>query len=474
MFMAETDEIGILKALVHSLLAEVERLKARVHELEAQNADLLARLAQTSANSHKPPSSDGYSKKPLPKPALPKEPGKKPGGQAGHPGQTLEMVGQPDLIHRHQPTHCGRCGLALAGEGRLVSRRQVFDLPQPRLWVEEHQLIARQCRCGCVQTGQFPAHVAAPVQYGPRIQAQSLLLNVDYRIPFAKVSRLWGDLTGYAYNPATLASAQAVAFERLAPVEQQIKEQLIQAPVCHFDETGIRLGGKLHWLHVACTPQYTHLFVHPKRGQDALRCEQSVFEHCGNWTVHDCWASYFTAGQGRHSLCGAHLLRELQALVDRGRQWASALHAYLLKAYQATRCGPIALEDQTQWLQEYDRLCQQADQEELPALVFFKADGRTGRAKRSKGRNLLERLILHRQAVLAFALEPGVPFTNNQAERDLRPAKVKQKVSNCFRTLEGAASYARISGFVSTMRKNGMNVIDQLTNVLSGNFSWAT
>lgn len=255
--MAETDDIGIFKALVHSLLAEVERLKARVHELEAQNADLLARLAQTSANSHKPPSSDGHKKKPLPKPALPKEPGKKPGGQAGHPGRTLEMVGLPDLTHRHQATHCGRGGLALAGEGQLVSRRQVFDLPQPGLGVEEHQLMAHQCTCGCVQTGQFPAHVTAPVQYGPRIQAQSLLLNVDYRIPLAKVSQLWGDLTGYAYNPATLASAQAVAFERLAPIEQHIKEQLIQAPVCHFDETGIRLAGKLHWLHVACTPEYT-------------------------------------------------------------------------------------------------------------------------------------------------------------------------------------------------------------------------
>lgn len=203
-------------------------------------------------------------------------------------------------------------------------------------------------------------------------------------------------------------------------------------------------------------------------------CEQSVFEHCRNWTVHDCWASYFTAGQGRHSLCGAHLLRELQALAEQGRQWASALHTYLLKAYQATRCGPIAPKDQPQWRAEYERLCRLADQEETPALVFFKADGSTARAKRSKGRNLLERLIRHQQAVLAFAFEPGVPFTNNQAERDLRPAKVKQKVSNCFRTLAGGTYYARIAGFVSTLRKNGMNVTDQLTCVLSGNFTWAT
>lgn len=255
-----------------------------------------------------------------------------------------------------------------------------------------------------------------PLRRPGRIHAHSILLNVDYRIPFAKVSQLWSELTGYAYNPATLTTAQAIAFERLAPIEEQIKAHLTQAPVCHFDETGVRLGGKLHWLHrsagaVACTPEYTHLFVHPNRGQAALRSEQSVFEDCHNWTVHDCWASYFTAGQGRHSLCGAHLLRELQSLIDQGRQWASAMHAYLLRAYQSTRCGPIAPTDQTQWLAEYERLCQQGDEEELPALVFFKADGRTGRSKRSKGRNLLERLIRHQQAVLAFAFEPGVPFT---------------------------------------------------------------
>lgn len=261
-----------------------------------------------------------------------------------------------------------------------------------------------------------PRSSMAPLRRPGRIHAHSILLNVDYRIPFAKVSQLWGELTGCAYNPATLATAQAIAFERLAPIEESIKAHLTRAAVCHFDETGVRLGGKLHWLHrsagaVACTPEYTHLFVHPNRGQAALRSEQSVFEDCHNWTVHDCWASYFTAGQGRHSLCGAHLLRELQSLVDQGRQWASAMHAYLLRAYQATRCGPIVPTDQAQWLAEYERLCQQGDGEELPALVFFKADGCTGRSKRSKGRNLLERLIRHQQAVLAFAFEPGVPFT---------------------------------------------------------------
>lgn len=465
--MVETDDIAQLKALILAQQEEITALKAVI-------ADLTARLGQNSANSHKPPSSDGLAKKPTIKPALPKQAGKKPGGQPGHPGKTLHFVQQPDCIHTHQATQCQHCGLLLQGPGRVVARRQVFDLPQPRLFVEEHRLMAHQCSCGCVQTGQFPAGVDAPVQYGPRIQAQSVLLNVDYRIPFAKVRQFWTDLTGYGYNPATLISTQIALDEQLMPIETWIKEQLKAAVVCHFDETGVRVGGKLEWLHVASDAHYTHLFVHPKRGQDALLSPQSIFSDCLNWTVHDCWASYFSVGKGRHALCGAHLLRELAALMEAGSVWPNAMHSYLLETYKASRHGPIPADEQAQWRSRYKQLCEQADEQELPPIVFLKANGGTRRAKRTKGRNLLDRLILHQDAVLAFAFEQGVPFTNNQAERDLRPVKVKQRVSGCFRTESGAGVYARISGFVSTMRKNGQNVVDQLANVLSGSFQWAT
>lgn len=466
-------DIGELRTLIVSLMAEVQRLKARVDELEAENTELRRRLAQNSTNSSKPPSSDGLTQKPIIKPALPKQGGKKPGGQTGHMGNTLHMVESPDLIHTHRATHCHQCGLTLDGSGRLVSKRQVFDLPAPRLWVEEHQLIAHQCRCGCQARGQFPTDVAAPVQYGPRIQAQSVLLNVDYRIPFAKVQQFWADLTGYSYNPATLISTQTALGEQLAPIEAQIKEQLKAAHVCHVDETGVRVEGKLHWLHVASNESYTHLFVHPKRGKDALLSEQSVFGDCLNWTVHDCWKSYFSVGKGRHALCGAHLLRELAGLMESGSVWARQMHGFLLDAYKASRQGPITGREAVHWRACYRQVCEQADEEELAPLVFFKANGRTGRTNRSKGRNLLERLILHQAAVLAFAFERGVPFSNNQAERDLRGVKVKQRVSGCFRTESGAAVYARISGFVSTMRKQGRNVVDALASVLNDGFQWA-
>lgn len=471
--MVEGNDIFELKALISSLLVEIEGLKGRVRELEMENADLRNQLSQNSTNSHKPPSSDGY-KKPVIKPGLPKEAGKKAGGQAGHVGKTLQLVDYPDSIHTHQATQCHQCGLALQGSGQIVARRQVFDLPQPRLWIEEHQVLSHQCSCGCVQTGSFPPEVSAPVQYGPRIHAQSILLNVDYRIPFAKVSQLWADLTGYAYNPATLISTQTALDERLVPIQEHIKTQLTKAQVCHFDETGVRVGGKLQWLHVASNQDYTHLFVHNHRGQQALLSDQSVFGQCHNWTVHDCWASYFAAGKGHHSLCGAHLLRELAALIEQGSIWAKDMHGYLLQAYKATRHQPIALNQQHQWRSRYQQLCQQADAEELPGLVFFKPDARTTRPKRSKARNLLERLMTHREAVMAFAFHQEVPFSNNQAERDLRPIKVKQRVSGGFRTQCGADVYARIAGFVSTMRKNRLNLVEQLANVLTDTFVWAT
>lgn len=481
--MVETNDIDELKALIYSLMAEIEGLKARVNELEADNAQLhtentalKARLALNSANSHKPPASDGLARKPLIKPAIAKDQAKKPGGQPGHPGKTLKSVELPDTFRQYIPSHCQQCGLALTDTPTMVERRQVFDLPQARLHVDEHQVFQRQCGCGCVERGAFPAYVTAPVQYGPRIQAQSILLNVDYKLPFAKIRQFWADVVGYAYNPATLSRAQDSLSTQLIPTEDHVKAQLQAAMVCHFDETSLRVGGKLQWLHVACTPLWTYLFVHPSRGQKALKSAQSIFEGCTNWLVHDCWSSYFVAGKGRHALCGAHLLRELQGQVDQGRQWAKVFHEYLLALYKASRYGPLPTNERRGWQQAYRQLCEQGLEEELPPLVFYNKAGKAlnKRPKQSKGRNLLNRLVAHEQAVLAFAFEEGVPFTNNEAERALRPAKIKQKVSGCFRTEAGAATYARIAGFVATMRKQQCNVVEQLADVIQGRFQWAT
>lgn len=463
--MVETKDIAQLKALIADQHTLIEQLRA-------ENAELRARLTKNSTNSHKPPTSDGLSKKPTIQPALPKEVGKKQGGQVGHKGDTLQMSAAPDQIITQQASHCQACGLPLEGPGQLMARRQVFDLPKPRLEVVEYQLLAHTCGCGCISQGQFPAHVKAPVQYGTRLKATSLVLNTDYRIPLQKLSDLWQHWVGQRVNTATLLSAQVQIHEQLEPIEAHIKEQIVAAPVSHHDETGLRVGGKLHWGWVSSTALWTYLFIHPKRGKAALQSAQGIFEQCLGWTVHDCWAPYFALGKGRHALCGAHLVRELQGLQERGRNWAGAMQAHLLSLYKQSREGPLQGPARQQALAEYIRLLELGHQQEYHIVLLNQKGLPTRQAYRSIGHALLHRLESRQAQVLAFALEPDVPFSNNQAERDLRHVKVKQRVSQCFRTEGGAAGYARLSGFLSTMRKQGHNVFEQLSAVMEGTFAW--
>lgn len=463
--LVETNDIAQLKALIADQQTLIRQLQAKIAELEA-------RLAQKSTNSPKPPSSDGLAKKPAVRSAIEKEPAKKHGGQPGHRGGTLQMVEHPDHVIAHQAAHCQHCGRPLTGPGQVVARRQVFDLPRPRLEVTEHRLLAHACCCGGVSQGRFPAPVPAPVQYGPRLLATSLVLNTDYRIPLHKLSALWQQWVGQRVNTATLLSAQGQAHEQLAPVEVHIKEQVVAASVSHHDETGLRVAGVLRWGLVASTALFTYLFIHAKRGKEALRSAQSVFERCTGWTVHDCWAAYFAVGKGRHALCGAHLVRELQALEERGRAWAGAMKAHLLAVYKQRREGPLTGEAGQRARAEYERLLAVGHRQEYD-FVLFDGQGNLHRGyHRSVGYALLRRLEARQAQVLAFAFQAEVPFTNNQAERDLRHFKVKQRVSQCFRTEHGAARYARLAGFVSTMHKQGRNAFEELRAVLEGTFCW--
>ena len=443
-----------LHALVRQLLAENEVLKARIAELTAQvHAD--------SHNSHKPPTSDGLRKRPaLPKPLL----GKK-GGQPGHRGKTLKMVDHPDQTITCSPERCG-CGASLRNTpGTIVERRQVFDLPEPKLRVTEYHRLRCQCpRCGQVQEGTFPAQVQAPTQYGTGVFALATLLNTAYTIPFKKIQGIFADLFGYAVNESTVVTANTTCYEALAPSQAIINSQVVASAVGHFDETGIRVAGKLYWQHVASTPSATSLFVHPHRGVSALQSEQSLFPIYHGWAVHDCWASYFAFTACHHALCGAHLLRELTALHEQGTRWAAQMHTVLMRLYRASDFGRGCVKYPQRWSTLYDVLCHRAQQEEPPPQRTHP----NGKRKRTKGRNLLERLIKYKAAVLAFAFYPEVPFTNNQAERDLRPVKIKQKITGGFRTLLGAQHYARIYSFVSTTRKHGRHVFKELRNVFLG------
>ena len=441
------------------LEAENAALKTENAALTAENAELRQRLGLNSQNSHKPPSSDGLSKKP----AFPKESGKKSGGQKGHPGSTLRTVSDPDAVVVHHAPHCRRCQrrFSVADVGQVVQQRQVFDIPAPKLEVVEHQLGEILC-CGERHYGELPPEVTQAVQYGPRIKALGVLLNTDYRVPLEKVERLLGDLYGCSFNESTVVVAQTECAEQLAPVEEEIKSALLDSPTVHFDETGLRVANKLHWCHVASNALFTYLFVHQKRGHGALSSEASLLPDFRQWAIHDCWASYFGFVQCCHALCNAHLLRELENLKEQGSVWGARMKELLLELYEASGKGREVLAGRAGWEAKYEEVLQAGDAEEPPPEQPSR-----GKPKNSRGRNLLNRLRKHEAGVLAFAFTAEVPFTNNQAERDLRCVKVKQKVSQCFRTLGGAQKYARIQGFVSTVRKHERNVFQELVNVFS-------
>ncbi len=475
--MSLEDEILTLKTLVSKLLERVSQLEAENAELRLENIvlknenlELKTRLSKNPSNSNKPPSSEGYGKKP----ALIKTSTSKVGGQIGHEGKTLEISSTPDELVKCYARVCTSCSSQLTESNvvKIGSFHQVFDLPLQKLWVTEYQLLVSQCTCGCQIKASLPAGLSAsPVQYGSNIKALAVYLNTDFKIPFQKISTLFCDLYGYEFNPSTVFSANVAAYEKLEPIESQIKEALIQSKVVHADETGIRCQGSLQWLHVACNSLYTYFFVHIKRGKLAIESEQSILQECKNYLIHDCWTSYFGLDQATHLICNAHILRELQALIESGSKWAELMQKYLLNLFEISQHQALPHNLLQKYVQEFHQICQQGFLEESPPI---KTIGKKGRIKKSKARNLLERLSQNQDAVLSFAFYIDLPFTNNQAERDLRPVKTKQKVSACFRTIAGANHYARIQGFISTVRKQGLNPFEQLQSVFQNQFAWKT
>ena len=450
------NDISSCHQLINDMVSVVERLTLRVKELESQ-------LGQNSRNSNYPSSMDKYKRKA----AFPRVKGGKVGGKEGHDGGTLKMVSAPDIVKRHTPEVCAGCGQIHSAEPLTVrARRQVFDIPPPRIEVTEHQVLDWVCSgCQVLNQGEFPQDVSSNTQYGLRLVAMSALFNNGYNIPRNKVRSIFGDLYGVTLNEQTLQAQNESTYTRLAQDEAHIKTRLLQSEVIHCDETGFYVGKDRFWEHVASNGRYTALFVHPQRGAAAHEPGTSILPSFQNWAVHDCWPTYFNFTGCKHAVCGAHLLREFTALMESGSQWAGSFHAFLLDLYERSDKGraTIPTNERPQIMLRYEALLEQADKEEPPPTQKPR-----GKPKKTKGRNLFDRLTKHQDAVLAFAFHTEVPFTNNQAERDIRPTKTKMKVSGCFRTRYGAEIYARIQSFISTVRKLQFNPFNELYTVLSG------
>ncbi len=467
--MTPAEEIAALKAEVVQQREQIAQLVERVRDLEA-------RLAKDSHNSGKPPSSDGL-KRQLPRTrSLRRKSGKKPGGQLGHTGETLHLVAEPEEIVEHRPALCAVCQTALgAGAGLEVvgrERRQVQDLPPIHLHVTEHQSLSIRCPvCQQVTTAVFPTEAPSRAQYGPRLRALAVYLVAQQFVPYARTRDLLADLTGAQLSVGTLVEWVQQSARPLAPIEDDLKAALHQAPVLHSDETGVRRGGRLAWAHVASTASLTHYAIHAKRGSAATTAIGILPDYHGV-SVHDGWKPYQAQATCRHALCNVHHLRELTFVEEQYNQpWAKNLKTLLLEMRTATEqareqgqpCLPASQRDAL--VGRYERLLALGLAANPPPQHHPR---RRGRSKQSPARNLLERLWLGQAQALAFLDDLTIPFDNNQAERDLRMLKTQQKISGCFRSDRGAEAFARLRSYLSTLRKQGVALLDALRTLVAG------
>lgn len=460
--LAELDKNRLIDIIL-LLQDHLDELNQRVQKLEDQ-------VSKQSRNSNKPPSSDGLSK---PKTqSLRRSAGRPVGGQPGHSGHTLKLVENPEQIEIHVMSACPHCTAdlgAVAASGYV--RRQVFDVPPVQLEVTEHRAEIKHCpACGGSVQAAFPEYVTQPVQYGPRLKAQASYLNSYHFIPIARTCQVFEDFYGHTPAWALVAEANQAVATGSGPALAEIQAQLLQAKVVHFDETGLRVAGQLHWLHSASTDLLTYYGLQRKRGQTAMRT-LGILPNFTGWAVHDHWASYLAFEQCDHAFCNVHHLRELQFITDQYQQaWAAEMAQLLLDikaevAQAAATTATLAADQLTHYEQTYDAILQQGFTRNPPPLT---TPSKRGRPKQSPPKNLLDRLHQHKANVLAFMYDFDIPFDNNLAERDIRMVKLKQKVSGAFRTSSGAHTFCTIRSYISTVRKQGANVIAALLDAIQG------
>ena len=459
------DNIDVDSAVSHARqLLAAERdispaLKAALEMILLLVTVLLNRVTLNSKNSSKPPASDPNRNK-----GSRKKSDKLSGGQKSHVGTTLRKIENPDEIEiitldrRTLPKgHYKEDGF---------ETRQVFDIDISRV-VTEYQaqrLINEKGRCFIAP---FPDTVTKAVQYGKGTKAHIVYLSQYQLLPYNRIKEYFADQFGMPISEGSFYNFNQQAYEQLAEFEMICKENLVASTCLHADETGININGKRHWLHGASNDQWTHFFPHAKRGTEAMN-EINILPRYHGVLCHDHWKPYYKYDCS-HSLCNAHHLRELTRAWEQDKQqWALEMKRMLEKINNAVNetGGLLPPEEAEKWTIKYRELLDKANIECPPPDK--PKEVKRGRIKRSKARNLLERLIDFEEDVLRFMTNACVPFTNNVAERSIRMTKVQQKISGCFRSTDGAKIFCRVRGYLTTCRQQGVSATQAMTLVFEG------
>jgi transposase len=430
--------------------------------LTAKLAEYEAQLNMNSTNSSKPPSSDQWKKPQSER----KKSGKKPGGQPGHKGHSLKIEREPDETIALKPAICEQCSADTCDtEGTVVDSRYKIDI-EVRTIITRYDQVEVVCPiCETVSKGQFPESITSRTQCGEGVQAISVLFTHYAMVGYDKTQKILNDVFGIPIGAGTIANHVKEFAQKSEPILDEIAQKLKDSAVLHCDETSIRVNKKKQWVHTASNGEATYNTVHPKRGQIGTD-DNGVLIGFSGTVVHDCWKPYFNYENCVHALCNAHLLRELQGVIDNvGQSWASDMQKLLremketVDRYKEKDKNELSTYYNKKFADEYERIVNLGEGENPVE---------EGQKKRSTARCLLDRFIKYRAEVFRFAEDFRVPFDNNQAERDIRNVKVKQKVSGGFRSDEGAKNFGKISSIIGTAIKQGQSVFGAISGILSG------
>lgn len=444
-----------------------EAIHRENERLTRENAELRARVSLNSLNSSKPPSSNPFIK---PK-SLREKTGRKPGGQPGHKGHTLRVSRKPDVRIEHKVNHCNHCGLDIPqNESTGYKTRQVVDVQIIPI-VTEHCVQSKICPvCGKETTAAFPQGVNHYIQYGDTFNSIIICLNKGNYIPYDRLSKISKDILGIPVSSGTLVNIIHECGKSLEDSMEYIKDQLKQASVVHFDETGTRVKGKNQWLHTAGNEQFTYVETHVKRGSAATD-DIGILPVFEGTAVHDFWKSYYKYLGCKHALCNAHILRELTGISENFKQkWSEHMKSLLVEIKRSvdTAGGRLTPLEAAAYEVRYDEILSAGDKENPIDMDTLARKNTRGRTARSKARNLLDRMKLYKQDILKFMIDPEIPFDNNLAERDIRMSKLQQKISGGFRSDEGNEAFSNIRSYISTATKQGISMFESIYAAVSG------